>query len=123
MNLWVTEELMVSEDTAHTAHRVDDGWELSWLPGRVLDRNQAVTGMILAENVADHPVPAGRRWPLINALAAELGLTGPEAVARVALPDYPRDAELDDRPDIDSHRGQFCCTPPAGTTDVREAGS
>jgi hypothetical protein len=87
VNLWVTEEMMVSEDTGHTAHRILGGWALSWLPGRVLDRNQAVTGMVLAEMADSGDLKAGdRRLPLLSCLAAELGLTGLDAAERAALP-------------------------------------
>jgi hypothetical protein len=86
MNFWVTPELMVSEDTEHTATRVAGGWELSWLPGRVLTRQQGVTGMVVAEIVADGPDRDPRRWALLSGLAAQLGLTGPDAAAKAAAP-------------------------------------
>src|SRR3954453_18085235 len=81
MNLWITQTVLTSDVTGHHARPVEGGWELSWLPGRVLDRHQAITGMVLAESAADQPRPTDRRWPLINALAAELALSGSEAIA------------------------------------------
>jgi hypothetical protein len=94
VNLWITEGDMVSEDTAHTAHRIEGGWALSWLPGRVLDRNQAVTGMVLAEMTAGEALKVGdRRLPLLSCLAAELGLTGLDAAERACL--LPADESLD----------------------------
>lgn len=84
MNLWITNDVLTSEDTRHQARLVEAGWELSWLPGRVLDRNQAVTGMVLAEAVGDTPDVGSSRWPLISALASELGLSAHDVVAQVA---------------------------------------
>ncbi len=58
---------------------------MSWLPGQVLDRNTAITAMILADTAADERVREGHRiWPHIQGWAAELGLTGPQAVAAAA---------------------------------------
>src|ERR1019366_567403 len=81
----ITDQLMRSTDTAHTAKHTDAGWEVSWLPGRVLSRNEAVTAMQLAARVGrgvglhDDPI-----WPHIDGWAAELGLTGPDAVVRAS---------------------------------------
>jgi hypothetical protein len=60
---------------------------VSWLPGRTLDRNTAITAMILADTAADEHVHQDHRlWPHIHGWAAELGLTGPQAVAAAAQP-------------------------------------
>jgi hypothetical protein len=60
---------------------------VSWLPGRTLDRNSAITAMVLTDIVADERVSEGHRlWPHIQGWAAELGLTGPEAVAATSQP-------------------------------------
>jgi hypothetical protein len=81
MSTTITDTLMRSTDTAHTAKHIGTGWEVTWLPGRVLDRNQAVTAMTIAAYVGrgiglhDDPV-----WPHIEGWAAELDLTGPRAV-------------------------------------------
>jgi hypothetical protein len=80
MNLWITDEVMTSDATAHTARPVAGGWELSWLPGRVVDRNQAVSGMVIAENLAAGVAPDQGRSPLLRMLAAELGLSPGEAL-------------------------------------------
>jgi hypothetical protein len=99
MNLWITNDVMTSEDTRHQARLVESGWELSWLPGRVLDRNQAVTGMVLAEAVGDDSDVGSSRWPLISALASELGLSAHDVVAQVAEHDVDllaQDKGLDD---------------------------
>jgi len=88
MNLRITDDAMTSDATPHQARLVETGWELSWLPGRVLDRNQAVTGMVLAETVADGSAVEASRVPLITALASELGLTGTQVVAQASSPEY-----------------------------------
>ena len=58
---------------------------MSWLPGRALDRNSAITAMVLADTSADERVREGHRlWPHIQGWAAELGLTGTDAVAAIS---------------------------------------
>src|SRR5215469_11636980 len=84
---------MRSDQTAHTARLghfgAGDAWRVSWLPQRLLDRNAAITAMTLAdlasagEGIGLHDDP---RWPAIDALAAELGLSGPDAVVRISEP-------------------------------------
>ena len=52
MALTINDRTMTSDRTHHTA-RLAPGeqhqWEVSWLPGRRLTRNQAITAMTLAE--------------------------------------------------------------------------
>lgn len=94
MALTITDQVMRSPDTAHTARNRGDGtWEVSWLPKRTqLDRNQALTAMTIAEEVGRIPADAGpeaysgKFWALIDSLADELGLTGPDAVTRASEP-------------------------------------
>jgi hypothetical protein len=60
---------------------------VSWLPGQILDRNSAITAMILADLVGEEDLYQGHRlWPHVQGWAAELGLTGPEAVAAASQP-------------------------------------
>ena len=71
--------------TAHTARHSPDrnGWEVSWLPGQILDRNTAITAMILADTAAEHDLHEGHRlWPHIQSWAEELGLTAHERSPR-----------------------------------------
>ena len=107
MALTILDCTITSDRTPHTARRAADhasDWEVSWLPGRHLSRNQALTAMTLAELC--HP-PAGRGgdWkrlrPHIQGWAAELGLTAEHAATRIiALPDWAAAAETDpERPD------------------------
>ena len=74
MTLTINDTTMTSDQTAHTARQApgrQHGWEVSWLPGRVLDRNTAITAMILADTAAEERPPRGA-----PALAAHPGLGG-----------------------------------------------
>ena len=60
---------------------------MSWLPGRHLDRNSAITAMVLADATAHGDVT--RRAPVlahIEGWAAELGLTAPDALTQISSP-------------------------------------
>ncbi|NED95848.1 hypothetical protein G1H11_11050 [Phytoactinopolyspora alkaliphila] len=80
---------MTSDVTTHTATRLDcdgDLWEVTWLPDRVLSRNEAITAVTFAETVASVPAESDLRpglpvWPVLAAWAGELGLTPAAAVA------------------------------------------
>ena len=81
MNIKITDEAMTSDTTPHSTRPAGDGWAVTWLPGRVLTRNQAITAMVLAETVAggigDH---TDKRWLFIEGWADELGIiVGAEA--------------------------------------------
>ena len=94
MTLIINDATMTSDQSPHAARQVagaSRGWEVSWLPGQVLDRDTAITAMILADTSADERVPEGHRlWPHIQGWAAELGLTGTDAVAAISqLPGDP----------------------------------
>jgi hypothetical protein len=89
----ITDKIMRSDQTAHTARllhfEAGDAWRVSWLPRRLMDRNAAITAMNLADLVSEgegiglHDDP---RWPVVDALAAELGLSGPDAAVRISEP-------------------------------------
>jgi len=105
MTLTITGITMTSDQTAHTARLApgsEHPWEVSWLPGRALDRNSAITAMTLAAHAREHDLNERRRlWPSIQGWAAELGLTGPDAIARASEPASPgqrhdRDSERSD---------------------------
>ena len=93
MGLTINDDTMTSDQTPHTARQAPGRphhWEVSWLPGQTLDRNTAITAMTLAEATAETGLHEGHRlWPHIQGWAADLGLTGPEAVAAASQP--PRD--------------------------------
>jgi hypothetical protein len=89
MTLTIHDTTMTSDQTTHTAQHAPSrsGWEVSWLPGQTVDRNTAITAMILADIIGEEDLHEGHRlWPHIQGWAAELGLTGPEAVAAVSQP-------------------------------------
>jgi hypothetical protein len=99
MTLKINDTTMTSDRTAHTALQEPSqhGWQVSWLPGRTLDRNTAITAMILADTAADEHVREGHRlWPHIQGWAAELGLTGPDAIA--AISQQPGDPSREHEP-------------------------
>ena len=93
MTLTINDTTMTSDQTGHTA-RLTSGsqhlWEVSWLPGRALDRNNAITAMVLADHARERDLNERHRlWPFIQSWAAELGLTGSNAVDQVSRPDPP----------------------------------
>jgi hypothetical protein len=93
MALTITDKIMRSDQPEHTARLrhfgAGDAWQVSWLPQRLMDRHAAITAMTLAdlvsqaEGISSHDDP---RWPTIEALAAELCLSGPDAVVRISEP-------------------------------------
>jgi hypothetical protein len=88
MALNINDRDMTSDRTPHAARLApgqEHQWEVSWLPGRRMTRNEAVTAMTLAEACR----PAGtsepnRLRPHIQGWAAEPGLTAGQAVTQVA---------------------------------------
>jgi len=93
MTLTINDTMMTSDQTAHTA-RQEPGrqhlWEVSWLPDRVLDRNNAITATVLADQAGNDDLNERHRlWLHIEGWAAELGLTGDDAVNRISQPGTP----------------------------------
>jgi hypothetical protein len=89
VTLKIDDTAMTSDQSSHTARHTPDrnGWEVSWLPGQTLDRNTAITAMTLADTAAERDLHEGHRlWPFVQGWAAELGLTGPDAIARASQP-------------------------------------
>jgi hypothetical protein len=89
MTLKIDDTTMTSDQTAHTARHAPErnGWEVSWLPGQTLDRNTAITAMTLADTAAERDLHEGHRlWPHVQSWAGELGLTAPNAIARISQP-------------------------------------
>lgn len=81
MTLTITDEALTSDATRHPDPVPGErGWVVSWMPERVLSRNQAITAMTIAEAVAQQ---GDHAHALIGSLAHELGMTGPEAIRRV----------------------------------------
>ena len=72
MTLTINDTTMTSDQTAHTARQapgLQHQWEVSWLPGQTLDRNTAITAMVLADLVGEEDLHEGHRlWPHIQRL-------------------------------------------------------
>ena len=100
MALTIDDTIITSDQSAHTARQVPGhrhGWEVSWLPRRTVDRDTAITAMILADIAATGDIhPHHRLWPAVQSWSAELGLTGPDAIAQASQPppDATRQPEL-----------------------------
>ena len=96
MTLTINDTTMTSDQTGHTARQAPGRqyeWEVSWLPRQILDRNTAITAMVLADITGQGDLHEGHRlWPHIQSWAAELGLTGPDAIAQASQP--PHDIDL-----------------------------
>ena len=90
MGLTILDDSMSSDRSSHAARLLAGGghrWEVSWLPGRSMDRNSAITAMVLADVTSPGDVTEGHRlWVHVEGWAAELGLTAPDVVARVSGP-------------------------------------
>jgi hypothetical protein len=100
MALTINDRTMTCDRTHHTARLApgeQNQWEVSWLPGRRLTRNQAITAMTLAEESSPaEPRDRNRLHPHIQAWAAELGMTAEQAVTLItAQPAWSATAETD----------------------------
>jgi hypothetical protein len=88
MTLTITDTTMTSDQSAHTARLASGSqhrWEVSWLPGRSLDRDSAITAMTLADLAGERDLNEQHHlWPFIQGWAAELGLTGSDAITRAS---------------------------------------
>ena len=97
MPLTINDTTLTSDQNPHTARQAPGRphqRKVSWLPGQLLDRNTAITAMLLAiaGTIARGDLHPGHRlWPHIQGWEAELGLTGPEAIAQATQP--PRDPD------------------------------
>ncbi|WP_308163071.1 hypothetical protein [Nocardia alni] len=95
----VSASMMTSDLTQHIARCVGgDRWVVSWLPGRTLSGQQAVTAMTIASTVADgsSAPPTDVEWATLDSMALDLGLTGREAAYLATLQD--RDIRQAPRP-------------------------
>jgi hypothetical protein len=90
MALTILDASISSDRSKHAARTVPgDGhlWEVSWLPGRYMSRNSAITAMVLADVTAHGEVNTGDRlWIHVEGWAAELGLTAPDVLTFTASP-------------------------------------
>jgi hypothetical protein len=104
VTLTILDDIISSDRTPHTARPASGGrnaWEVSWLPGRHMDRNSAITAIVLADLTGPRDMHAGHRhWLHVEGWAAELALTAPEALTQIANPpswaDAAQQVTLDD---------------------------
>jgi hypothetical protein len=103
MTVTILDDTMSSDRTPHTARRAaadPHSWEVSWLPGRPLDYNSAITAMTLADLAASDHIHAGHRlFPHVESWAAELTLTAPQALTQIASPPTWEEARYGAAPD------------------------
>jgi hypothetical protein len=90
MALTILDASITSDRSKHAARTVPrDGhpWEVSWLPGRYMSRDTAITAMVLADVTAHGEVNSSHRlWIHVEGWAAELGLTAPDVLTCTASP-------------------------------------
>jgi hypothetical protein len=117
----ITETRMSSDVTEHhaskiPAHPPGELWRVSWLPGRVLARNQAVTAMVVAEHVA-RGVRDGshKKWPFMLTWARELGVSAEDAVRDASGP-----VTVEMSSDCACGRGGQCPFPRSADRDSRQ---
>jgi hypothetical protein len=87
MALTITNHLIRSADTAHTAGFGDDGGVVTWLPGRVLTEGR---GTAIETAGAAGQIPADCNpevndegfWSRVDAWAGQLGLSDPRPLCR-----------------------------------------
>lgn len=88
MALTIGDDGITSDRTAHTARSLADdhhGWEVSWLPGRSMDRNSAITAMALADVTGPGDLPDDDPlWIHVEGWGAELGLNVADVLTRTA---------------------------------------
>jgi hypothetical protein len=97
MALTINDATMTSDQSLHIARRAPGhrhGWEVSWLPGQVFDRNTTITAMMLADIAGTGDIGPGHRlWPAVQSWSAEVGLTGPDAITQASQPPSARQPE------------------------------
>jgi hypothetical protein len=97
MALMITDKMIRSNGTQHTAELVRAGasgaWRVSWLPGRVLTDSQATTAMMIAQAVGRIPAAAGPRG-LQRQAAGPRGLLGGRTRPDRSTPGYGPSAPL-----------------------------
>ena len=97
MALTILDDSMSSDRTTHRARLMPGRahlWEVSWLPGHRLDRNRAITAMVLADLTGPGDLrPGDRQWTFAEGWAGELGLRADDAVERISQPSTWSSAE------------------------------
>jgi hypothetical protein len=85
MTLHIGADRITCEASSHTAWRISapdsvQCWRVTWLSGRLLTRNQAITAMTLAEVLAPGVHPDRASTAALGAWAAELGLSPDQVI-------------------------------------------
>lgn len=110
MTLTLHDDSISGDHTAHTGRLVpgyERAWEVSWLPGRRMDSNSAITAMVLADTVGAGGLRPGHRlWRHAEVWAADLGLTTPDALARISQPPASISTDKDSAEPADPEAGQ-----------------
>ncbi len=79
MSVHINADRISCDASTHTAWRVSgpaapvEQWRVTWMPHRVLTRNQAITAVMLAEH--HHDMARTEHAAVLAAWAGELGLT------------------------------------------------
>ena len=63
-----------------------NGWEVSWLPGQILDRNTAITAMTLADTAAEQDLHEGTGSGRSSRAGPRTRPDRPDAIARASQP-------------------------------------
>ncbi len=104
MTLTIRDDHISSDHTTHTARLApgdEHAWEVSWLPGRLLGRNSAITAMVLADTAGSDDLHRGHRlWPFVEAWAAELDLSAPDALTQISRPPESKSIEREDAAEL-----------------------
>ncbi|MEU7832875.1 hypothetical protein [Nonomuraea sp. NPDC049129] len=75
MSLSITDTRMTSDGCPNVAELLTGGWTVTGYPGRLFDRNQAITAMLLAELLALTLPADGRNALLAHCWRTELDIT------------------------------------------------
>ena len=89
MPLTITGDLITSDRAKCIAWLVPGrphAWQVTWLPGRILDRSSAATAITLPVATASGPRAEYRIWPRTGNRAAELGQAALKAITLAAPP-------------------------------------
>jgi hypothetical protein len=95
--LTISDTDMTSDQTRHTAKLVKlpspltgYSWQVTWLPGQHLTRDQAITALTIAEMVIERAHiladPESKLWWHMDGWAEELRLSRADAVAMASMP-------------------------------------
>lgn len=109
MTLHLTDRSITSDITPEAAYHLPDHgdgrWMLTWLPGRILTREQAIQGMRLDELLSDPRVDGEAVLRSAAIQAAALGLDPTDVVVRLATRIADRDRRRADPPVRRRHCG------------------